>query len=219
MIGAGLVHSTELTVPVKKKLYQNSFLYTKWMNFPVRTLATLSNYKATLEFEKEQKNGTGFYHLSKDQQRWWLIDPQGKRYVSRAVNSVRPLNSKPGHQSFWQVWHFSLFNKQTWVESVQHLWQQSAFNGFGAWSAIAPLQQDMPSWNEYNYSINLSFLGGYSKQLRRDDAVLPVFDKEFRRFCKQTMRQFRRHHADPRLLGYFTDNEIKFWALSRLAKK
>jgi len=207
--------ATESYVLSKKRLYQQSKVFSDWKKMPARNvkISPLSQFKATEPDKNINKpHSKKFFHTQKQQQRWWLINPQGERYLSIAANSVRQYTS-----------HYTPFTSNTavidsihpsiWRYSVLNLWQQAGLNGFGAWSDIPSLFKQVPNNKNYHYSINLNCLGGYRKQSGQQRKVLAIFDPEFQQYCQKEVAKYRTYHQDTQLLGYFTDNEINFWGI------
>jgi hypothetical protein len=67
-----------------------------WNDFPTRIVSHLTDFKAQPPAElsqyggrkSEKRTATGFFRTEKTPARWWLIDPEGYRYINVAVVDV-----------------------------------------------------------------------------------------------------------------------------------
>ncbi len=192
----------------------------KWVARETRTLADVSGAAAIkpdtglsrfggLTLRKEK--ATGFFHTAKIAGRWWLVDPEGCRFLHRGVASVSMLRST-GAQSAWQ----QKFSSETnWAEQTTTLLRAHGFNGLGAWTDTERLRAvQLP----LAYTRIWNFMSGYGKKRGGTfqkpghtgypgDCIF-VFDPDFETFCDEHARQLAADKNDPWLLGHFSDNEL-----------
>lgn len=192
----------------------------KWVARETRTLADVSGAAAIkpdtglsrfggLTLRKEK--ATGFFHTAKIAGRWWLVDPEGCRFLHRGVASVNMLRST-GAQSAWQ----QKFSSETnWAEQTTTLLRAHGFNGLGAWTDTERLRAvQLP----LAYTRIWNFMSGYGKKRGGTfqkpghtgypgDCIF-VFDPDFETFCDEHARQLAADKNDPWLLGHFSDNEL-----------
>ena len=192
----------------------------KWVARETRTLADVSGAAAIkpdtglsrfggLTLRKEK--ATGFFHTAKIAGRWWLVDPEGCRFLHRGVASVNMLRST-GAQSAWQ----QKFSSETnWAEQTTTLLRAHGFNGLGAWTDTERLRAvQLP----LAYTRIWNFMSGYGKKRGGTfqkpghtgypgDCIF-VFDPDFETFCDDHARQLAADKNDPWLLGHFSDNEL-----------
>jgi len=201
---------------VRQRLYgQQEPTYSRQKRLKIVTLAQLPDYR-DMRFRLIPQQATaanvqptGFFRTEKRDGRWWLIDPYGHQRLSIAVNSVRltPKQPLPGGQ----VHTVTTGNALPWESSVIDLWESTGFNGFGAWSELDRLQGALVAERGHHYAINLNLLGDYLKTGKGSRAYLPVFEQGFMLHARRRMREMASRAGDPRLLGYFSDNELSFW--------
>lgn len=154
---------------------------------------------------------TGFFRTERIGGRWWLVDPEGGRFVHRAVVSVQPLRT-PGAQAAQRA---KFGDDAQWAAATAAWLAEHGFNGLGAWTdperfrATPRRLAYAPIWN---------FMSAYGRK-RGGTYQLPghtgypqnaifVFDPEFEAFCTEHARQLGATKDDPWLLGHFTDNEL-----------
>ncbi|MDO8399601.1 MAG: agarase [Bradyrhizobium sp.] len=155
--------------------------------------------------------GSGFFRVDQHDGVFWLVDPDGGRFISKGVNNVRfdsdhvrntarapyadACRSKYGSQHVWRAavadrlasWHFNTLG----------CWSDELVAGAGASPlAIAPTNE----------------LGASFKLHRRDQVFPDVFDPAFAAHIRERASTHcaRRFH-DVGLLGTFIDNEM-YWS-------
>ena len=188
----------------------------RWTPVPVRTPADLRGFRP--QAVKLTKYGgaasgpklkaTGFFRTAKSSGRWWLVDPEGRLFISVGLCSV----------------NLSMFadadvkkafgDQQAWVNSAATLLADQGFNTLGRWSQadkFRKLTAPIP------YTTTSSIMGAYAK--KRDpkngergfpEQCPPVFDPHFATFCDRYAKKLAATKDDPWLLGHFTDNELPF---------
>lgn len=192
----------------------------EWKDYPTRTLAELppaaaakpdadlSRYGGS---SKESARATGFFRTEKIDGRWWLIDPDGHRFIHKGVASVRT-TSTPGAVAALTA---KFGGADKWAQQTAELLSTHGFNGLGGWSDFESFRR-MTKPLVYTHMWN--FMSAYGKQ-RGGTFQLPghtgypsncifVFDPEFEKFCDTYARQLADTKDDPWLLGHFSDNEM-----------
>lgn len=161
----------------------------------------------------ERHEATGFFRAEKLGDRWWLIDPEGYRYLHMAVNGVS-VGSTPTNL---RVFPDKFGTKEAWRDATLDLLLGAGFNGSGNWSDPATVNSGE---RKLAYCTSNSFIATYGRQRGKarmgsghndfDRNVLPVFDPEFDVFCAEFAQRLAATKDDPWLLGHFTDNELPF---------
>lgn len=149
-----------------------------------------------------QTKATGFFYVTKQSGKWWLIDPDGHLFFSVGLNSVR--SDRVGRES-----------EPGWIQETYKLLKGNGFNTLGRWSDPDPFEQAEAS---IPWCSSLSFMKDYMKQragerskISVDSVTMPVFDAAWPEFCeKYAMRRAKPLAEDPWLLGHFSDNELPF---------
>jgi len=194
----------------------------EWKDYPTRTLADLpaairEKTDSDLNHEEGQlldkSQATGFFHTTKLDDRWWLVDPKGFLCVYKGIASVTPLNT-PGAEAAFQ----SKFGSKTnWAAETTSLLRENGFIGAGAWSDTDALRS-VP--RPLAYTRVLNFMSGYGRKRGGTysqpghtgypkDCIF-VFDPAFESFCDEQARTLAENKNDPWLIGYFSDNELPF---------
>ena len=182
-----------------------------WMWYCTRTLdrlpsclqtvcdGSLSEYGGLLSC---RTNATGFFYPLKIGDRWWLVDPQGCLFLHQGVAVISTVDS-PGAAAALATEFGSVSN---WAASTTALLRQYGLNGAGAWSDNADLNE-VPQPLVHTRIAN--FLATYSATNATAGYPL-VFAPTFQPFCQSFAQQFSAFSNDPRLLGYYSDNELSF---------
>ena len=182
--------------------------------------------------------GNGFFTTYKDENRWWLVDPEGYLFWSAGIDCVRStidaniylledalqfLPQKQGefeeiyydrngqlHINYLAANFIRVFGKKGWKEK---------------WAAIALDQMKqmrfntVGNWSEWEFAAKAgvpyvrpkSFRAGRTKNIYRDfpDVYHPYFEKDAADYA----RDLEETKDDPALIGYFMMNEPQ-WAFS-----
>jgi hypothetical protein len=194
----------------------------EWKDYPTRTLADLppalrekrdsdlNPYGGQLRIKSQ---ATGFFHTTKHDDRWWLVDPIGSLCFYKGIASVTSLRA-PGAMAAFQ----SKFGSKTnWAAATTGLLRQNGFIGTGAWSDTEALRS-VPRPLAYTRILNL--MSGYGRTRGGTysqpghsgypkDCIF-VFDPAFESFCDEHARTLAGNKNDPWLIGYFSDNELPF---------
>jgi len=157
-----------------------------------------------LRFER-----TGFFHVSQHNGLWWLVTPQGNAFLSKGVNHVSfRADEAPalGYSPYRRAVQSKYGSESTWAEAVVVRLRGWGFNTLGSWSSPSTFDQNMP------YTLNL----GLATRAGADwlkGSVGDFFSEDFQEKMEAACRQLCEPHAkDPWLLGYFTDNELRWGA-------
>lgn len=145
---------------------------------------------------------TGFFHLSQEGKKWWLVDPDGYLFLSIGVNSVQPkrVQSDDG---------------ELWSKETHQLLTETGFNSIGRWSSpqeFRAIDKELP------WCSTLGFMKNYAKERPSNrgesgfpQETIPVFDEEWPAFCERYAAEEVTEFVDnPFLIGHFSDNELPF---------
>lgn len=196
-----------------------------WVAMPTRRLADLPPLPADPPGSRfggtptRTATPTGFFHTTRVDGRWWLVDPDGHLFIHRGVASVRQVKSPAADRQLERQFG----GTRQWAAATATLLHDHGFNGLGAWSDDATLR---PAESQLVYTKLWNFMSAYGKQ-RGGTFQKPghtgypgdcpfIFDPEFPAFCDQHARQLAATKDDPWLLGHFTDNELP-WSAKLLA--
>jgi hypothetical protein len=215
---ANLVRAEPGTVTVQVQVAPGK----NWTNYPTRTLAAMpAVVTGRIDSELDQYGGllsrkekaTGFFYPKKIDGRWWLIDPEGCRFLHKAVVAVSPIGGPGANAAFKQKFG----NDSNWVASTTSLLRSQGFNGLGAWSKTERLRQ---APHPLVYTLIWNFMSAYGQKrggtyqqsghIGYPKDCIFVFDPEFEKFCDTYAKQLTKSKIDPWLLGHFSDNEMPF---------
>jgi hypothetical protein len=151
--------------------------------------------------------GTGFFRVEKIDNTWWFIDPDGQPFISVGVNHVSytaDTAPKLGYAPYGRATKARYGSEQAWAAaSVQRL-RKWGFNTIGAWSSAHTYKAEMA----YAPTLGLgSRAGGDWLKGRFPDVFSDDFSKAVNEGAAEKCAPRRN---DRWLLGYFTDNELKW---------
>lgn len=183
-----------------------------WGSYKIDLVSSLTGYApvddASSDFTRTgacaylRADSTGYYHVAKIDNRWWLIDPDGYAGINMAVTSL-DANA---------------------LQDDYDILRRNGFNGTG--NFIASESQTKNSNNLWNYG-QMSYTRRYNfyasyRQVRHNYYATPdniksntnyllVLDPEFETFCNTKAKENLSPYSHERdLLGYFIDNELPF---------
>lgn len=155
--------------------------------------------------------GSGFFRVTERDGVFWLVDPDGGRFLSKGVNTVRfdqdhiRLTDRVPYAEVCLAKYGSL---QNWRAAASDRLASWKFNTVGCWSdelvanAGSQLLAKTPTTE----------LGASFRLHRRDQIFPDVFDAEFEAHIRATaVRRCADRRNDPGLLGTFIDNEL-YWS-------
>lgn len=160
-----------------------------------------------------------FFRAQKKNGRWWLLDPQGKPFLSKGVTTV---DFQQDHIQGTNISPYANANRakyggiEAWREAAARRLHGWGFNTLGAWSD-EKLSETRINGRRLAYAPTLDLGGEFvSRTMKGRQAwlhgVFPdVFDPDF----EKTALEVARHKCasrknDRALLGWFTDNELRW---------
>jgi len=187
---------------------------------------------------KRIDEGTGFFRVHKDENRWWLVDPEGYLFWSSGIDSVRvdtsaninlledALEFLPSEQGEFA----EIFSEHAGQKHINYL-AANYIRAFGKdgwmdkWANIALDElkrlrfNTVGNWSEWEYASRahfpyvrpMSFTAKLTKNIYRDfpDVYHPDFEKDAIEYAETLTSS----SDDPALIGYFMMNEPN-WAFS-----
>ena len=137
-------------------------------------------------------NKTGFFHTEKINNCWWLVTPEGNTFFAKGVESI-DLGTDRSNPS--------VEREKARKDLAQQL-KSWNFNSTGSHSLNLP---DIP------YALNLGLASSSTKDMWLLGIVPDYFSPEFRDAVEKRAAEVCPGLAnDPWLIGYFTDNEIRW---------
>jgi hypothetical protein len=200
--------------------------YKAYEPFKTITIAQLHGFIATQDPSRISKSGglkakkgkaTGFFHVEKNGDRWWCIDPEGFYYYNIAMNSI----SRGGSDRSKKALADKFGTPEKWMTETIGMLYKNGFTCAGSWSDYKSIiAANSTSEKPMAYTINLNFMSSYGKERGGTyqqpghtgypkDAIF-VFDPDWEKFCDRQASQAAAYKNDPALFGYFSDNEMPF---------
>ena len=169
----------------------------------------LTPYGGTLN---NRQKATGYFYLKQIRGSWWLIDPDGGRFISKGLNSVY-INETPRATAAVKQ---RFGSDACWAQDTKQLLKEHGFNTLGCWSDLDRLEQ---SSIKMPYTLYMKLMASFARErgiatmgTGNNDYIhdaIPVFDPAFEIHCDQRFAEIAQRHAeDPWLLGVFSDNEL-----------
>jgi len=150
---------------------------------------------------------TGFFFPQEISGRWWLIDPAGHAFFSKGVNTVTyrgDFAPKLGYAPYARVTEKKYGTAEKWASETVRRLRQWGFNTIGSWSSRQTFTQHMP------YTLNLNLAASAGADWLKG-AFPDVFSPEFQeKVIARARRLCSPRSSDPFLIGYFTDNELRW---------
>jgi hypothetical protein len=223
----GVVHAdAPSTVKAKHKVTD-----TIWRDYAVRTVGSLPSLPAAdppldrFGGRTDRKaDATGYFHVRKEGDRFYLVDPQGGLFLHVGVDAVDP---GPSSAAFTDLFD----TPANWAAKTTDLLHASGFNGAGSWSRTELLRVVKPTPLVYTIMGNGGgggFMAAFGHKLKvtrpgtghtaYPNDCLPLFHPDFAAFCDDFARPIAKNAADPLLLGYFSDNEMPMPKLDNYLK-
>ncbi len=160
-------------------------------------------------WNKLRFESTGFFHVSVRDGIWWLVTSDGGAFISKGINHVsfRADDApKLGYSPYQRAVQDKYGSEDAWAQAVVNRLRDWGFNTLGSWSSPSTFGRNMP----YTVNLNLATRAG-ADWLK--GSVGDFFSEDFEQKMDGTCRQLCQPRAgDPWLLGYFTDNELRWGA-------
>lgn len=155
--------------------------------------------------------GSGFFRVAEHDGVFWFVDPDGGRFISKGVNTVR-----------FDQDHIANSDRVPYADTCrakygsQHIWRAAAsdrlaswkFNTVGCWS-----DELVAGAGSQRLAMTPTTALGATFRLHRRDQIFPdVFDPGFAAHIRESARdRCTRWRNEPGLLGTFIDNEL-YWS-------
>lgn len=159
-----------------------------------------------------------FFRAEKVNGRWWLISPDGHRFISKGVTTVLlapDVIQGTDKSPYLETNKAKYGNPVAWRKAVATRLVGWGFNSLGAWSddAVSEIVVDN---HRLAYApivdLGAKFVGEKQKGAAWLHGIFPdVFDPDFEPMAQQLARERCTPRAGDRwLLGWFTDNELRW---------
>ncbi len=130
----------------------------------------------------------------------WLVTPEGKRVFSKGVNLVdgwkETEKTRENVAFYWGNHYASIAD---WRRSASERLRAWGFNTLGGWSDPSP---------ELGHCLTVDLELGRNAEFHWFDPFDPAMQGKVAEWAERLTAPYRN---DPRLLGYFSDNEVGWW--------
>jgi agarase len=155
--------------------------------------------------------GSGFFRVGEHDGVFWLVDPDGGRFLSKGVNTVRFDQDRVGHTDrtpYADACRQKYGRPDLWRVAVADRLANWKFNTLGCWS-----DELVASAGSTRLAIAPTVELGQTFRLHRRDEIFPdVFDREFSAHIRHSaIDRCTRWRNERGLLGTFIDNEL-YWS-------
>jgi hypothetical protein len=171
-------------------------------------LATLTLLLFCFAFRPaEPRAAEGYFRVEQRSGVWWFITPSGDLTLSIGVNNISyrgdVINGTTRHPYFENISKVYP-NKETWAQPELKRLSLWGFNTIGSWSDPVVWSRTMP----YTVILDLAARSG-ADWLRGMpvDVYSPRFQATAQKIAKEECAP---HATDPKLIGYFSDNELRW---------
>lgn len=155
---------------------------------------------------------TGFFHLEKLKDKWWLVDPEGNGFISKGVSTIYfggdqvwQKKERPYNEAIIKKYG----NRKKWLKEVTRRLKEWNFNSLGAWCYEQELREQFP----YVEILDIAWRVSEKEDIWRSGGFPDVFDEKFEEIANQTCKKLcKPNKNNPFLIGYFTDNELRWQA-------
>ena len=177
-------------------------------------LATRLGWTATAPSTKTNQ----FFHAEKVNGRWWLISPDGHRFISKGVTTVQlaaDVIQGTDKSPYLETNKAKYGNPVAWRKAVATRLIGWGFNSLGAWSDEA-VSETVVDNQRLAYAPIIDLGANFVREKQKGAAWLhgifpDVFDPDFEPMAHQLARERCAPRASDRwLLGWFTDNELRW---------
>lgn len=170
--------------------------------FKITLILSLILFSITFLLINNNKN-TSYWHLVQEDGIFWFVSPEGSKVFLNSVTTVQP--HQMGNEAPFYVskdWCNQDYN--FWAKKTSNRVKKYGFSSIGAWSN-SHLQKHIP------YTKDLNILVSISKDISDKD-----WEIEAEKIIKIQVEHLKN---DKNLIGYYTDNELKWNELKPYADK
>jgi hypothetical protein len=155
--------------------------------------------------------GSGFFRVDERNGVFWLVDPDGGRFLSKGVNTVRYDQDRVGNTSrvpYADTCREKYGSQHIWRGAVADRLANWKFNTLGCWSD----EHVASAGSSLLASAPTAALGATFRLHRRDEIFPDVFDPAFSAHIRESAKdQCTKRRNEAGLLGTFIDNEL-YWS-------
>jgi agarase len=156
---------------------------------------------------------SGFFRTAQIDGIWWLVDPDGGRFLSKGVDTVRhdqDCIQNTTRAPYAEACGVKYGSIDAWRSAAAQRLLSWGFNSLGAWSDEA-VGQAAPAPLALTPNLDLGAEFAWRRYSETGEAFPDVFDPEFEIEMLVRARELcAPRREDASIIGYFTDNELRW---------
>ncbi len=144
--------------------------------------------------------GKKFFKVEKKGDKYWLVDPSGRSFISKGVNVVLDKDGAVLQNSQYYDVSEKYKSREDWAKDAVKRLKKWKFNTIGSWSDAATYYYDLP------FTVMLGIPS------TTDHRLVDVFDPMFIENVEATVASKCKRFRDAKyLIGYYVDNELPWY--------
>ena len=159
----------------------------------------------------------GYFRVAENGGIFWLVDPDGGRFLSKGVNTVRFDQDRildTPRTPYAEACTRKYGGEAAWRAAAGARLAQWGFNTLGCWSDESLANGESPGLAvTSNLDLGMSFAWDMNDKIKEGSlqAFPDVFDIDFERHVRSRARELCADRADDRrIIGWFIDNELRW---------
>ena len=164
----------------------------------------------------EGVRASGYFRVEQIEGVWWFVDPDGGRFLSKGVNTVKFKQDKIRNSEripYADACRKKYGSEAAWRAAAAKRLADWGFNTLGPWSDEAVAAAGTMLAVAPNLDLGMSFAWQHNDRNRSapPQHFPDVFDPAFERHVGQRARELcAKHSGERRILGWFIDNELRW---------
>ncbi len=179
----------------------------RWLGYAIIGVLAALFFAAPQPLAPQTPAGTGYFRVEQRSGIWWLIDPAGKPTISAGVDQIAYEPDRihgTGAAPYLEAVQKLYPDRHAWDTGALDRLRKWGFNTIGAWSDDELWKLGVP----YTVILDIASRAGADWQHGK---VADFFDSRFEEAAKSQARlACRPRSSDPQLIGYFSDNELRW---------
>lgn len=162
-------------------------------------------------------SGRGYFRLAQQDGAFWLIDPDGGRFISKGINTVRYDQDQIQNSDripYAETCQRKYGHKDTWRAAIATRLGVWGINTLGAWSDESVAKAGRPFAMTPNLDLGMSFgwaSGDETTGSRARQEFPDVFDVNFGSHVRQRAQMLCGTRCNEQaVIGWFIDNELRW---------
>jgi len=155
----------------------------------------------------------GYFRVAARDGVFWLVDPDGGRFLSKGINTVRFDQDRIRDSDripYAEACRRKYGSEDAWRAAAAARLSRWGFNTLGAWSDTAVAAQ-APSPLALTPNLDLGMSHAWRTEGETRPAFPDVFDPDFARHVQDRARDLcAPHRAERGIIGWFIDNELRW---------